>query len=99
MSAGTTLLVWTAQARGPFSGEGGPFPNPSSQTHIGSQACPLTLFHTGGPLRVEEGQRGEGSLWMDVGMREMAVETLHTAQGLSHGRQSRGGWTAGCVGS
>lgn len=34
---------------------------------------------------------------MDVGMREMAVETLHTAQGLSHGRQSHGGWTAGTL--
>ena len=34
---------------------------------------------------------------MDVGMREVAVETLHTAQGLSHSLQSRGGGTAGTL--
>ena len=46
----------------PYRLSGGPFPNPSFQTHVGSQACLLTLFHTGGPLRVGAGQLGRGLL-------------------------------------
>ena len=94
VSAGTTLLMPGA----PYRLSGGPFPNPSSQTHVGSQACPLTLFHTGGPPQgLGQGSWGEGSLWMDVGMREMAVEILRTGQGLSHRPQSCGRWTAGTL--
>lgn len=87
-----------AHARGPLSAEWGAFPKSKLPDTRWQSGLPFDPFpHRKPPQGLGQGSWGEGSLWMDVGMREMAVEILCTGQGLSRCPQSHGRWATGTL--